>query len=336
MRDLIPLNDLRPIHAPIRTELERAIARVLDSSWFLRGRESEAFEDEWADFCGQKHCIVCNSGTDALTLAALAMNISKAHVQSNTLALTAIGLHHGGAEVTIVDVAADGRIAPEVENAVPVLLFGRSMSDSEARHRLFDAAHAHGWQPPAHATACWSFYPTKTLGALGDAGAVTTNDSTAALHMRELCGRDDRFRDGRQITSRMDEIQAAVLRVKLRYLRSWIEERREIAAQYRAMLPPSVQFVANSSDDLHHLFVIRVDRRDELSSYLLSRGVETKVHFPQPLHLLPGPWIIPLRPLPMAEQWSRSILTLPCYPGLKATEIKHATDLIASFYEHPD
>lgn len=333
MPDKILLNDLSRIHAPIRAELNRAMARVLDSNWFLRGREVEAFEEEWADFCGQKYCVACNSGTDALTLAALAMDISEASVQSNTLALTAIGLHRGGVAVKIVDVDEDGRVGADAENAVPVLLFGRTATKSEARHRLFDAAHAHGWRPPSYATACWSFYPTKTLGALGDSGAVTTNDPVAARQMRELAGRDDQLRDRRQITSRMDEVQAAVLRVKIKYLPTWIEERREVAAQYCTLLPPWVQPVAGSND-LHHLFVVRAEQRNQLRTFLAEGGVETKIHFPEPLHCQHGPWTNPSRPLPIAEQWCRSILTLPCFPGLSRAEIKYVTDLIARFFDH--
>jgi dTDP-4-amino-4,6-dideoxygalactose transaminase len=333
MPDVIPLNDLMRANAPIRSELDREIGRVLDSGWFLRGRQVESFEEEWADYCGQKFCITCNSGTDALTLAAAALDISETSVQSNTSALTPIGLHRGGARIRIVDVLDDGRTGPELKNAVPVLLFGRAPSAAEARHRIFDAAHAHGWRPFAHATACWSFYPTKTLGGLGDGGAVTTNDPAAAGLMRDLCGRDDRFKDGRQITSRMDEIQAAVLRIKLKYLPSWLEQRREIAMRYRALLPPCAQLIADSRDDLHHLLVIRVEQRDQLQAYLSSHGVETKVHFPKPLHQLDGPWSDQFRQLPTAERWCRSILTLPCFPGLKETEIAYVADLIAGFYE---
>jgi dTDP-4-amino-4,6-dideoxygalactose transaminase len=177
------------------------------------------------------------------------------------------------------------------------------------------------------------FYPTKTLGALGDGGAITTNDPVAARLMREFCGRDDQFRDRRQITSRMAELQAAVLRVKLKYLPSWIEERREIAAYYLNLLPPWVQPVANSINDLHHLFVVRVEERDQLNAFLLSHGVETKIHFPKPLHLQHGPWTNPSQRLPISEQWCRSILTLPCFPGLQRTEIKHVADLITRFFE---
>jgi dTDP-4-amino-4,6-dideoxygalactose transaminase len=151
--------------------------------------------------------------------------------------------------------------------------------------------------------------------------------------MRELAGRDDQLRDRRQITSRMDEVQAAVLRVKLKYLPTWIEERREIAAQYGTLLPPWVKPVAGSND-LHHLFVVRVEQRNQLRTFLSETGVETKIHFPEPLHRQHGPWTNPSRPLPIAEQWCRLILTLPCFPGLSRAEIKYITALIARFFDH--
>ena len=332
MSDKIPLNDLGRSHAPIRAEIDRAIGRVIDSGWFLRGAEVAAFEEEWAEFCGQRCCVACSSGTDALTLAALASNISVASVQSNTLALTAIGLSRGNVDVKIVDTDKNGHVPPGIENAVPVLLFGRQVSQSEAGHRLFDAAHAHGWRPPSDATACWSFYPTKTLGALGDAGAITTNDDAAAEEMRELCGRDDVLHDRRQITSRMDEIQAAILRVKLKHLSSWIAERREIAAHYRKLMPAQCAPVADSIDDLHHLFVVRVEHRDQLKSYLSAQGIETKIHFAPPLHLLDGPWTNSSVRLRNAEEWCGSILTLPCFPGLRRFEIERVADSIAGFF----
>lgn len=329
----IPLNDLARLHRPIRAELERAVARVLDSGQFLTGGETEAFEEEWADHCGQKYCVSCASGTDALTLAALGLQLAQAGVQANTLPQTAIGLSRGGARVSIIGITGEGHAAVERPDAVPVLLYGRLPSASETGQLLFDAAQAHGWRPPGHATACWSFYPAKTLGALGDGGAVTTNDGNAADRMRDLRSRDDRFRDGGQISSRLDEIQAAVLRVKLKYLPSWIEERREIADLYRAGLPPMVQPVATEKEDLQHLFVVRTGQRDALKDYLGAHGVQTKIHYPEPLHLLDGPWTRPSHPLPEAEHWSQSVLSLPCFPGLGRAEIKRVTDLLAAFFE---
>ena len=329
MRNFLPLNDLTRIHAPIRADIDRAVARVFDSGWFLRGREVQAFEEEWADFCGQKYCVACNSGTDALTIAALALQFTEASVQANTLPLTAIGLHRGGVAVKVVDVDEDGRVKTGDGIAVPVLLFGRHPTPGEAQYRLFDAAHSHGWRPPAQATACWSFYPSKTLGAAGDGGAVTTNDIGVAESMRDLTGRDDQLRDGRQITSRMDEIQAAILRVKLRHLPSWIEQRKAIGAWYNAHLPPEVRMVATDARDLHHLAVVRMERRDKMAAALLAQGIETKIHFPDPLHLQKAPWGNPSLRLPVAERWRRTILTLPCFPGMTEAELTSVVNVIS-------
>ena len=218
------LIDLQPALGAIRAEIDAAIAAVNDSAVFLRGLQTTAFEEEWAAYCGQKYCVTCNSGTDALTLAAAGLEMKRAKVQANTLSLTAIGLERGGAKVIVQDVDSSGRCRMPDNQTVPVLLYGRVPSKAETSSILFDAAHAHGWKPPPHATACWSFYPTKSLGALGDGGAVTTNDSQLAREMRALSGRDDQFHGERQITSRMDEIQAAILRVKLRHLDDWIAQ----------------------------------------------------------------------------------------------------------------
>lgn len=335
LQPTIPFCDLARSTRRLRADIDAAIARVIDSSWYLRGRESAAFEEEWADYCGQKYCIACNSGTDALTLAASGLDLRRVEVQSNTLSLTAIGLHRAGAEVTIRDVDQDGRLDVLSAESVPVLLFGRLPSEPEMQAKLFDAAHGHGWRPPEQATACWSFYPTKTLGALGDAGAVTTNDQGAADTMRDLGGRDDRFYSGRQITSRMDEIQAAVLRVKLRWLDEWLDERRAIAGWYGRRLPDSVTSVSRSPDDLQHLLVIRTEDRDGLAALLTEQGVETKIHFPTPLHRLNGPWRRAEPEMPNADRWCGAILSLPCFPGLTEREVDRVCSLVASHLEDP-
>ncbi len=319
--------DLGPALAPIRRDIDAAIARVISSGWFLRGPETAAFEAEWAAYCGQAYCVTCNSGTDALTIAAIALNLASATIPANTLALTGIGLHRGGARVHLCDVDAEGRmLAATAPDRVPVLLFGHLPETSAVPPVLVDAAHAHGWKPTT--TAAFSFYPTKTLGALGDGGAVTTNDAALARHMQELCGRDDRLHDGRQITSRMDEIQAAVLRVKLRHLDRWLEERRKIGAHYQARLGPRGLCLPQPS--LHHLFVIQVTDRDSLAAHLAEAGVETKVHWQAPLHRLPGPWSH-TGSMAGTERWCARILSLPCYPGLATDEIDYICDLIEAW-----
>lgn len=326
----IPFCDLGRAHQPLRRELDRVMARCVDSSWFLRGPETRAFEEEWAAYCGQSHAVCCNSGTDALTLAATALNLKTATIQANTLPLTGTGLHRGGANVRVVDIAPDGSLDHDGDDAVPVLIFGRLPSTGAPAAMLYDAAHAHGWKPPFDSLATWSFYPTKTLGAMGDAGAITTNDASLAEEMRALCGRDDQMRDHRQITSRIDEIQAAVLRVKLRHLDAWLAERKEIGRLYDARLESLGITIPGPS--LHHLYAVRVRNRNGLMAHLRTLGIETKIHWDRPLNQVRGPWIAP-QSCPIAEEWCASVLSLPCYPGLLQEEVERVCDAIEAWHE---
>lgn len=332
MSPAIPFCDLARAHAPIRADLERAVSECIDRSWYLRGPQTRAFEEEWAAYCGQRHAVCCNSGTDALTLAATALELDEARVQANTLPLTALGLARGGTRVRIVDIDPQGWPASPPANTVPVLLFGQTPSPAWSCAPLVDAAHAHGWRPPVGTMAAWSFYPTKTLGALGDAGAVTTDDEALAELMRGLCGRDDTMRDGRQLTSRIDEVQAAVLRVKLRHLDAWLAERQEIGARYDDRLGPLG--LAAQSPSLHHLYVIRTPERDRLAAALAEAGIETKVHWQTPLHQQAGPWTAD-GDCPNAQRWSASVLSLPCFPGLRSDEIDRVCDVIELWQDRP-
>ena len=327
---MVPFCDLRRALQPIMPAIKNAAARVIQSGQFLRGRETAAFEEEWAAFCGQRYCVACGSGTDALTIAATALGLPRAVVPATTSPMTAIGLHRGGTVVEPADISSDGFLVGPTAESVPVLLYGRLPSITELRVcQLFDAAHAHGWQPPSHATVAWSFYPTKSIGALGDAGAVTTNDGVLALKMHNLCGRDDVLRTERQITSRIDELQAAILRVKLKHYTDWFEERQRIAARYAAELPAARLLPGPS---LHHLFVVKSDERDELQAFLLGRGIQTKVHFPTPLHRQRAPWGS-YGLLPVAEAWCNQVLSLPCYPGLRPDEIEEVCRAIRDWHE---
>jgi dTDP-3-amino-3,4,6-trideoxy-alpha-D-glucose transaminase len=330
MTKSIPLCDLTRAIAPIRHEVDEAIRRTLDSGWFLRGPEITAFEEEWANYCGHAYAVSCNSGTDALTIAAIALGLRTATVQANTLPLTAIGLNRGGAAIHLADVGIDGRLANPATDSVPVLLYGRPPGEKENSARLFDAAHAHGWKPPQDAVAAWSFYPTKSLGALGDGGAVTTNDSNLASEMRKLCSYDDTLQDRQQITSRMDEVQAAILRVKLKYLDDWLAERQEIGRLYETGLRSLPITLPGPS--LYHLFVIRVTRRDDLSRFLAGRGIESKVHWPSALHRLDGNWLC-AGEYAQTDAWCGSVLTLPCFPGLTQSEIEFICENILVWWD---
>ncbi|MFN8125024.1 MAG: DegT/DnrJ/EryC1/StrS family aminotransferase [Candidatus Nanopelagicales bacterium] len=300
---------------------------MYDSGMFLRGREVAAFETEWADYCGARFAVACNSGTDALALAAAASQRTTAQVQANTLPLTAVGLAAGGARVRLSDIDDRGALAQPAADAVPVLLFGRLPGPADPRTALVDAAHAHGWRPPAQTTATWSFYPTKSLGALGDAGAVTTDDAALAESMRELRGSDDQLHGRRQMTSRMDEIQAAVLRVKLRHLDGWLTARQAVAARYDAALAPVGVTLPGPS--LAHLYVIRHPDRDRIEAALTAAGIGTKIHWPHSLSEQDGPWD-PAPDCPSARRWAREILSLPCYPGLTPSEVDRVIDVVGT------
>ena len=325
----IPFCDLTRANNPLRKEIEKAISSCIENSSYLRGRQTQLFEEEWAAFCGQKYAVCCNSGTDALSLAALALDMKKVGIPANTLPLTGIGLERGGAVVTIKEIDEDGWIKEPSEEDVPVLIFGRLPKSENVSVRLYDAAHAHGWQPPSDATAAWSFYPTKTLGAMGDAGAVTTDDEALAITLRELCGRDDVLHHRRQITSRVDEMQAAVLRVKLKYLSEWLDMREHIAQMYHKRLGHlGITLTGNS---LHHLYVVKVKQRDALIAFLNSRNIGTKIHWSNPLHSLQGPWLSKGE-YRLAEKWCNSVLSLPCYPGLESFEVHFVCDAIEEFF----
>ncbi len=330
MIERIPFCDLSRALLPIRSEINAAIQRTVDRCWFLRGPETYAFEEAWANHCGQSDAVCCNSGTDALTIAAVALGIQTASIQANTLPLTAIGLDRAGLSVRLSEIDQNGHLLNPASDAVPVLLYGRLPNETERTATLFDAAHAHGWHPPAHAVAAWSFYPTKTLGALGDGGAVTTNDHHLAEEMRKICGRDDVLHHCRQITSRMDEMQAAVLNVKLKFLDQWLSERHDIAQHYETEL--QTLGITLSGQSLHHLYVIRVPNRDDLVQFLKERGVETKIHWPIALNKLDGPWLVE-GAYPIAEQWAGDVLSLPCFPGLRHRELQTICACIQEWWE---
>ena len=314
------------MNEPLESRISSAISDCMSRSSYLRGPETKSFEEEWAEFCGQKYAVTCNSGTDALEIATNALGLKNVYLQANTLALSGIGIAKGGANIQISDVDSDGHITNDIENSVPVLLFGRSPKSNVAS--LYDAAHSHGWQPPINSCAAWSFYPTKTLGALGDAGAITTNDENLAQTMIDLCGRDDELRNSRQTTSRIDEIQAAILRIKLKNLPSWLEQRQIIANHYNSRLLQLGITIPGKS--FNHIYAIRIKERDLLKRTLSNLGIETKIHWAIPLNKLDGPWNTS-GTYPNSELWAAEILSLPIYPGLAKAQVDYICDSIEDF-----
>lgn len=324
----IPFQDLLPAIQPIRTKIAAALDRVVVSGWYMRGVQTELFEQEWANYCGQSYCVACANGTDAITIAAKALELKNACIPAITTWYTAEGLNRAGCKVTSDEITSTGQLLNPDENSVAVPLYGTEPSIQEQQVcKLFDGAQAHGWKPPQHAVVAWSFYPTKNLGAMGDAGAATTNDKDLADQMRLLSGRDDIYRSQDQIVSRMDEMQAAVLRVKLTHLDSWLEARKEVARRYWSN---GIQLVHRPEESNFHLLTILHKNRTAMAEYLKQHGVGTKVHYATPIHKYPG-WAG--KKLPVAEAWCDEILSLPCYPGLTNESIDYVCGCIHNFQE---
>ena len=313
----VPFLDLAAATAELRPQLDAAVARVLDSGWYILGEEVEAFEQEWAAYCGSNHAIGVGNGLDALILSLRALGIGlgdEVIVPSHTFVATWLAVAAVGA--TIVPVEPDpktlnidvnrieARITPRTRAIIPVHLYGQpsdlhpilQFAQLHGLRVIEDAAQAHGalyngTKIGAHGDlVCWSFYPGKNLGALGDGGAVTTNDPTLAEKLailRNYGSRTKYHNEVAGVNSRLDPLQAALLRVKLSVLDNWNERRRALARDYHtafADLDLTLPSVPDWADPVWHLFVVRSDQRDSLAAALDQQGVATMVHYPVPPH----------------------------------------------------
>lgn len=352
----VPFLDLAAPHAAIRGELDAAIGGVIDASAFVGGAEVEAFEAEFAQAMGARFAVGVANGLEALQLALLACGIGPGDevlVPAHTFIASWLAVTHCGAVPVPVEPEPDGfnmdpeRLAaartPRTRAVMPVHLYGapaamEAVSAFARAHGLVvveDAAQAHGARhlgQPVGAwgeAAAWSFYPGKNLGALGDAGAVTTNDAALAARLRALrnYGSPERYRhDCLGFNSRLDALQAAVLRVKLRQLGGWNARRQQVAAAYLegladlpgVTLPP----VQPASQAVWHLFVLRCHQRDRLQADLLDQGVHTQVHYPVPCHRQAA-YARPDWQLPRAEALAAQVLSLPMGPHLSDDQVDH-------------
>ena len=345
----LPLVDLNRQHANLKPEIDEAIARVFESSDFILGGEARGFEAEFAALCETKYAIACGNGTDALELALWAVGVKKGDeviTVTHTFAATAEAIIRAGGVPVYVDVAPDTllmdidlvekAITPRTKAIVPVHLYG-SCVDMVALMELArgrglkvveDAAQAHGARIGGKRAgsfgdaATFSFYPGKNLGAVGDAGAVVTSDPEVAdlVARARDHGRTAKYEHGFVgRNSRMDGLQAAILRVKLRYLEGWNQRRRELAARYRFMLEdlPQVRPVAtHEGEPIYHLLVVECDKRDAVRERLDAAGIATGIHYPIPLHLQPAFAESPPLSLPVAEKAAGRILSLPMFPEM--------------------
>jgi dTDP-4-amino-4,6-dideoxygalactose transaminase len=363
----VPFVDLSAQHQSLAVEIRAALSRVMESGWFILGPEVEAFEREFARVAGTAHAVGVASGTDALTLSLWALGVGpggEVITSPLTAAFTALAISRTGARPVFADVEPKGltlaagsvaeKITPRTKALVPVHLYG-NVCDMPALMKVAaeadipiveDACQAHGAKlgdRPAGswgATGCFSFYPTKNLGALGDGGLIATNDEALATRLRRLRngGQENRYVHVEAgFNSRLDELQAAVLRAKLTQLSAWNERRRALASLYRDLLKeaPLVWVEPRrTSEPACHLMVARVPERDRLQEALRDSGVQTLVHYPIPVHLQPAYRDLgqPEGSCPEAEKAAGEILSLPLYPELGDARVEQVARVILDFY----
>ena len=354
----IPFLELAPAYSELKHEIDAAIQRVLARGWYILGEEVAAFEREFAEYVGAKHCVGVGNGLEALRLVLRAWDIghgAEVIVPSNTYIATALAASEVGATPVFVEPDAsthnldparvEAAITPRTRAIIPVHLYGLP-ADMEpinviaARHGikvLEDAAQAHGAvykrrKAGALADAAgWSFYPSKNLGAMGDGGAVTTDDEALAEKLRVLRNYGSRVRYHNEVAgvnSRLDELQAAILRVKLRKLDEWNERRRRLAAAYHDGLRGG-DFVLpvepRAMRSCWHLYVVRVPQRERIVKVLADAGIGTLVHYPVPPYRSPAyaSLRIPAGTFPIADRLADEVLSLPMGPHLADEQVKH-------------
>jgi len=348
---VIPFLDLAAATRALRSRIDAAVARVLDSGRYVGGAEVAGFEADWAGFVGAAHCVGTGNGLDALTLALRALDIGpgdRVLVPSNTYVATWLAVSAVGAVPVPVEPdpathlvrpeAFAAAIAPGVRALMPVHLYGQpadmpailALARAEGLKVVEDAAQAHGAaihgrRIGAHGDAvAWSFYPGKNLGALGDGGAVTTDDPEIAARVRRLgnYGSERKYVNlERGLNSRLDPLQAAVLRVKLEVLEDWTARRRRLAARYGAGLAGTGLALPGTppgADPVWHLYVVQSPERDRLAARLAEAGVETLIHYPIPPHRQVAYGDLGLGPgaLAAAERLAARVLSLPIGPHL--------------------
>lgn len=352
---MIPFLDLGASYRELKIEIDRAVLRVLDSGWYVLGPEVEAFETEWAGFCGAKYAVGLANGLDALILALRALDVGPGDeviVPSNTyvatwLAVSAVGATPVPVEPDPITYNIDptqiaAAITPSTKVLLPVHLYGQP-ADLDPVLRLAkqnglavveDAAQAHGAKYKGRRIgghgdiACWSFYPGKNLGAMGDGGAITTNRADLAEKiqvLRNYGSRQKYVNEVLGVNSRLDPIQAAVLRVKLRHLDEWSDRRRAIAATYTQRLSNIgliLPHVPDWADPAWHLYVVRSTARDALQASLNANGIGTLIHYPIPPHMQGAYTGLGIAPgaLPLARQLAEEVLSLPIGPQFSSND----------------
>lgn len=363
----IPFVDLSFLHNELREDLDHAYKKVITNNNFIQGEECSLFEKEFASYCGTKYCVGVATGLDALSLALKALEIGlgdEVLIPSNTFIATALAVSNVGAtpvlvEPTLETYNIDAKkieecITKKTKAIIAVHLQGRCADMDEikkiaTKHNLYiveDAAQAHGSLYNGKKAgslsdiACFSFYPGKNLGALGDSGCITTDNESICKKIRALgnYGSEKKYYHlFKGTNSRLDELQAAFLRVKLKNLDKWNNARNEIATRYiKSINNPLIALpLASSTMYYHnyHVFAIRCKERDRLALYLNTRGINTIIHYPIPIHLQPAYCDLNFKKgsFPIAETICDTILSIPIYYGMSIDQIQYVIDTINSF-----
>ncbi len=371
---MIPLVDIARQDKKIQPKIISAIKKIIQKGEFILGEEVEKFEKEFARYCGVKHCIGVACGTDAILLALRALGIGsndEVIVPANTFISTVLPIIYVGAKPILVDIdpstyninvsKIEEKISKKTKAIIPVHLFGQIAEMDKIykiarKHKLFvieDAAQAHGATyknkkaglPAGKAgnfsdVVCFSFYPGKNLGAYGDGGAIVTNNKSIAEKIKVLrnIGQVKKYiHSEKGYNSRLDTIQAAVLRIKLRELNKWNQERRRLAALYNKLLsglPVSTPIISVGRVSNFHLYVIRAPKRDKLLKYLYSKKIFAGIHYPVPIHLHKAMSDLPYKKgdFPITEKYAKEILSLPIFPGMSKKEVGIIAEEIKNFY----
>ena len=365
---MIPFLDLKKINAQYTDELKEACARVIDSGWYILGNEVKAFEQEFAEYCGVKHCLGVANGLDALTLIMRAYkemgvmsNGDEIIVPANTYIASVLAISENNLTPVLVEpdeetfnldpTLIEAAITDKTKAIIAVHLYGQVTHMDEIcaiakKYNLKvieDAAQAHGAVYKGKKSgsigdaAGFSFYPGKNLGALGDGGAVTTNDEKLSEIINSLrnYGSDERYKhDYKGVNSRLDEMQAAMLRVKLKRIDSEIDKRAVIANRYLNQIRNTcikLPDVISRESHVWHLFVIQTEKREELINFLRGKGVQTLVHYPKSLHRQKAYCNERLGLFPLAEKLSHAIISIPISPVLSDFEVDKVINSLNEF-----
>ena len=366
----VPFVDLGVQYRAISAEIDDAISKVIQDADFILGREVRLFEEEFAEFCDSSYAVGVDSGTSALELALRAFDIGPGDeviTAANSFIASALGISHAGAKPVLVDVdpftytldvkALERAITRRTKAIIPVHLYGhpahmgpiRQLADRHGLVVIEDACQAHGASYKGKRvgslghSAAFSFYPGKNLGAYGDGGMVVTKDRKIAnrLEMLRNYGQKEKYKHlFRGYNRRLDTMQAAILRVKLKYLEKWNAARRWNAKLYQKHLEGSGVVVpgeAGGAESVWHLYVIRTERRDALKEHLVTKGINASIHYPIPIHLQPAYQDLGYKrgDFPVTEAYADRILSLPMYPELSDRQVEFISQTVCEFQSAP-